>query len=75
MLATPNNNSVSAVGRHIDVTLLQRPPTYVMSLTHSVPRAISNYTPKNKKQPDIKKENHIAFATPNNPSKETYLVL
>lgn len=31
--------------RGIDVTLLQRSPTYIMSLTHSVPRIIGNYAP------------------------------
>ncbi|KAK2595992.1 hypothetical protein N8I77_013504 [Diaporthe amygdali] len=56
--------------RDIDVTLLQRSPTYVMSLTHSVPRAIGGYTPKNGIRPDIEEADRVAFATPTGPGEE-----
>lgn len=56
--------------RDIDVTLLQRSPTYVMSLTHSVPRAIGHYEPKNGKRPDIEEADRVTFATPTGPGEE-----
>jgi len=56
--------------RNIDVTLLQRSPAYIMSLTHSVPRAIGIYAPKNGVRPDLEEADRIAFATPLGPSEE-----
>ena len=57
--------------RGIDVTLLQRSPTYIMSLTHSVPRAISNYAPDaNGNRPDHEEQDRLAFATPVGPGEE-----
>ncbi|KAI7545376.1 hypothetical protein KC331_g6249, partial [Hortaea werneckii] len=57
--------------RGIDVTLLQRSPTYIMSLTHSVPRAIGNYGPdENGNRPDIEEQDRLAFATPIGPGEE-----
>ncbi|WVR05527.1 hypothetical protein IAU60_002545 [Kwoniella sp. DSM 27419] len=56
--------------RGIDVTLLQRSPTYIMSLTHSVPRAIGAYEPKNGVRPDIEEVDRLAFATPVGPGEE-----
>jgi cation diffusion facilitator CzcD-associated flavoprotein CzcO len=56
--------------RGIDVTLLQRSPTYVMSLTHSVPRAVGHYEPKNGKRPDIEEADRVTFATPTGPGEE-----
>lgn len=56
--------------RNIDVTLLQRSPTYVMSLTHSVPRAIGAYEPRNGVRPDIEEIDRLAFSTPNGPAEE-----
>ncbi|TXT05778.1 uncharacterized protein COLE_07098 [Cutaneotrichosporon oleaginosum] len=56
--------------RDIDVTLLQRSPTYIMSLTHSVPRAIGGYAPKNGVRPDLEEQDRIAFAMPVGPAEE-----
>ncbi|WVW81123.1 hypothetical protein I302_103114 [Kwoniella bestiolae CBS 10118] len=56
--------------RGIDVTLLQRSPTYIMSLTHSVPRAIGGYAPKNGVRPDLEEQDRLAFATPTGPAEE-----
>ena len=57
--------------RGIDVTLLQRSPTYIMSLTHSVPRIIGNYGPDAKgNRPDIEEQDRLFFATPTGPSEE-----
>ncbi|KAL4970487.1 flavin-containing monooxygenase [Aspergillus stella-maris] len=57
--------------RGIDVTLLQRSPTYIMSLTHSVPRAIGNYGPDAEgSRPDIEEQDRLAFATPIGPGEE-----
>ncbi|GMK58991.1 hypothetical protein CspeluHIS016_0700060 [Cutaneotrichosporon spelunceum] len=56
--------------RDIDVTLLQRSPTYIMSLTHSVPRAIGNYAPVNGVRPNLEEQDRIAFAMPVGPGEE-----
>jgi cation diffusion facilitator CzcD-associated flavoprotein CzcO len=57
--------------RDIDVTILQRSPAYIMSLTHSVPRAIGGYAPKaGGLRPDIEEADRIAFSTPMGPSEE-----
>ncbi|WWC60719.1 uncharacterized protein I303_103295 [Kwoniella dejecticola CBS 10117] len=56
--------------RGIDVTLLQRSPTYIMSLTHSVPRMIGGYEPKNGVRPDIDEQDRLTFATPTGPGEE-----
>jgi cation diffusion facilitator CzcD-associated flavoprotein CzcO len=56
--------------RDIDVTMLQRSPTYVMSLTHSVPRAIGGYEPKDGIRPDIEEQDRLAFAMPVGPGEE-----
>lgn len=57
--------------RGIDVTLLQRSPTYIMSLTHSVPRAIGNYAPDDKgNRPDLEEQDRIFFAMPVGPGEE-----
>lgn len=56
--------------RDIDVTMLQRSPTYVMSLTHSVPRAIGGYEPKNGVRPDIEEQDRLAFSMPTGPGEE-----
>ncbi|KAH8587808.1 hypothetical protein B0O99DRAFT_526247 [Bisporella sp. PMI_857] len=58
--------------RHgIDVTLLQRSPTYVMSLTHSVPRIIGGYGPDvNGNRPDLEEQDRLFFATPIGPGEE-----
>lgn len=57
--------------RGIDVTLLQRSPTYVMSLTHSVPRILGGYGPDaqgNRKDPE--EHDRIFFSTPIGPGEE-----
>lgn len=57
--------------RGIDVTLLQRSPTYIMSLTHSVPRAIGNYAPDTKgNRPDLEEQDRLFFGTPVGPGEE-----
>lgn len=56
--------------RDIDVTILQRSPTYIMSLTHSVPRYIGGYEPKNGVRPDIEEQDRVAFAMPVGPGEE-----
>lgn len=55
----------------IDVTLLQRSPTYVMSLTHSVPLMLGGYAPdENGRLPDIEVQDRLTFATPVGPGEE-----
>lgn len=57
--------------RGIDVTLLQRSPTYIMSLTHSVPRIIGNYGPdSDHNRPDMEEQDRLFFATPTGPGEE-----
>lgn len=57
--------------RGIDVTLLQRSPTYVMSLTHSVPRVIGGYTPDaEQNRPSLEEQDRLFFATPTGPGEE-----
>ena len=56
--------------RNIDVTILQRSPTYVMSLTHSVPRAIGGYEPKNGVRTDVAVQDRLANAFPTGPAEE-----
>lgn len=56
--------------RGIDVTLLQRSPTYIMSLTHSVPRIIGSYEPQNGVRPDIDEVDRLWYATPTGPAEE-----
>lgn len=58
--------------RHgIDVTLLQRSPTYIMSLTHSVPRIIGGYAPDvDGNRPNLEEQDRLFFATPTGPGEE-----
>lgn len=57
--------------RGIDVTLLQRSPTYIMSLTHSVPRALGGYTPDARgNRPNLEEQDRLFFATPVGPGEE-----
>jgi len=56
--------------RGIDVTLLQRSPTYIMSLTHSVPRIIGGYEPKNGVRPSLDIQDRIAYSMPVGPGEE-----
>lgn len=57
--------------RDIDVTLLQRSPTYIMSLTHSVPRILGGYKPDAKGNlPDHEEQDRLFFATPVGPGEE-----
>jgi hypothetical protein len=58
--------------RGIDVTLLQRSPTYVMSLTHSVPRILGGYVPDSKSGnlPSLEEQDRLFFATPVGPGEE-----
>ncbi|KAI0891438.1 FAD/NAD(P)-binding domain-containing protein [Annulohypoxylon nitens] len=57
--------------RGVDVTLLQRSPTYIMSLTHSVPRMIGNYGPDaDLNRPSHEEQDRLFFATPTGPAEE-----
>jgi cation diffusion facilitator CzcD-associated flavoprotein CzcO len=57
--------------RGIDVTLLQRSPTYIMSLTHSVPRILGNYKPDAEgNRPDLQEQDRLFFGTPVGPGEE-----
>ncbi|BEJ01312.1 hypothetical protein CcaverHIS631_0511690 [Cutaneotrichosporon cavernicola] len=56
--------------RGIDVTLLQRSPTYVMSLTHSVPMFMDMYKPDGPKRPDLEALDRGAFGTPTGVGEE-----
>ncbi|KAH0359763.1 putative flavin-containing monooxygenase YUCCA3, partial [Aureobasidium melanogenum] len=57
--------------RGIDVTLLQRSPTYVMSLTHSVPRVLGGYGPDaTGDRRDPEEFDRIFFSTPVGPGEE-----
>jgi cation diffusion facilitator CzcD-associated flavoprotein CzcO len=57
--------------RGIDVTILQRSPTYVMSLTHSVPRILGGYGPDaSGNRPDVEEQDRLFFATPVGPGEE-----
>ena len=57
--------------RGVDVTMLQRSPTYIMSLTHSVPRVIGDYAPDALgNRPDMETTDRVWFATPTGPAEE-----
>ncbi|KAJ5731797.1 Flavoprotein [Penicillium malachiteum] len=57
----------------IDVTLLQRSPTYVMSLDESVPRMIQPvYGPEGHKAPDMDTVDRIANGLPVGPAEEPF---
>lgn len=57
--------------RGIDVTLLQRSPTYIMSLTNSVPRILGGYKPdENGDRPNLEEQDRLFFATPTGPGEE-----
>ncbi|KAI0886891.1 FAD/NAD(P)-binding domain-containing protein [Annulohypoxylon maeteangense] len=57
--------------RGIDVTLLQRSPTYIMSLTHCIPRMIGDYAPDaDLNRPNLEEQDRIFFATPTGPAEE-----
>ena len=54
--------------RGVDVTLLQRSPTYIMSLTNSVPKIIGNYIPGPNTLP-IEANDRIAYSMPTAPAE------
>lgn len=55
----------------IQVDLLQRSPTYVMSLTHSVQRMLGNYAPnENGIRPDLDEQDRAWFSMPTGPAEE-----
>lgn len=55
----------------IDVTLVQRSPTYIMSLTHSVPRIMGNYAPgADGSRPNIEEQDRLFFQAPVGPGEE-----
>lgn len=56
---------------NIDTTLLQRSPTYIMSLEHSVPRISGPYGPDAKgNRPDQETQDRLTFSTPTGPGEE-----
>lgn len=55
----------------VDVTMIQRSPTYVMSLTHSVPRMMGNYAPgPNGERAVLEDQDRFFFANPCGPGEE-----
>jgi cation diffusion facilitator CzcD-associated flavoprotein CzcO len=57
--------------RGVDVTLLQRSPTYIMSLTHSVPRIIGGYRPDAKgNRPELEDVDRLFVSMPIGPGEE-----
>lgn len=57
--------------RGVDVTMLQRSPTYIMSLTHSVPAILNGYRPDAKgSRPDLEDVDRLFVATPIGPGEE-----
>lgn len=55
----------------VQVDLLQRSPTYVMSLTHSVQRMLGNYAPdKDGIRPDLDEQDRAWFSMPTGPAEE-----
>lgn len=57
--------------RGINVTLLQRSPTYIMSLTHSVPKLLGAYEPDaDGKRPDLETSDRTAYSIPTGPAEE-----
>lgn len=57
--------------RGVDVTLLQRSPTYIMSLTHSVPRIIGAYKPDaDGNRPSLEEKDRLFFHLPVGPGEE-----
>lgn len=56
--------------RNIDVTILQRSPTYIMSLTNSVPKFLGLYKPKDGKRPDLDIADRLAYSMPVGPGEE-----
>ena len=54
----------------VDVTILQRSPTYIMSLTHSVPRILALYKPVNGVRPDLTIADRTAYGMPLGPMEE-----
>ncbi|KAL4901552.1 hypothetical protein BDW74DRAFT_187208 [Aspergillus multicolor] len=65
------DTAFDASRRGIDVTLLQRSPTYIMSLTHSVPRTIGSYAPDAAgNRPSLEEQDRLFFAMPIGPGEE-----
>ena len=57
--------------RGIDITLLQRSPTYIMSLKHSVPRIIGSYKPDaDGNRPSLEEQDRLFFHCPVGPGEE-----
>ncbi|ODO05209.1 flavin-containing monooxygenase [Cryptococcus wingfieldii CBS 7118] len=64
------HTAYDCAGVDIVVTILQRSPTYVMSLTHSVPRGIGNYEPKKGLPlPDFEEQDRLFHSTPLGPGE------
>lgn len=65
------DTAFDASRRGIDITLLQRSPTYIMSLTHSVPKILGGYRPDaDGNRPNHEEQDRLFFATPTGPGEE-----
>lgn len=56
--------------RNIDVTILQRSPTYIMSLTNAVPKFLGSYEPKNGARPNLDMTDRLSYSMPVGPGEE-----
>ncbi|KAL3608802.1 hypothetical protein FPOAC2_03812 [Fusarium poae] len=57
------DDSYNCAPRGIDVTLPQRSPTYMISLTHSVPRVIDNHGPDaEQNRPSLGEQDHMGVS-------------
>lgn len=56
--------------RNIDVTILQRSPTYIMSLTNAVPKFLGAYKPNGSQRPDLDTVDRLSYSMPVGPAEE-----
>ena len=56
--------------RDIDVTILQRSPTYIMSLTNAVPKFLGAYQPKDDERPNLDLVDRLSYSMPVGPGEE-----
>lgn len=57
--------------RNIDVTIVQRSPTYVMSLTNAVPKFLGSYKPNdNGQRPNLELTDRLSYSMPVGPGEE-----
>lgn len=56
--------------RDIDVTILQRSPTYVMSLINAVPKFLGAYKPTEEGRPHLDTVDRLSYSMPVGPAEE-----